>query len=250
MGDLTLYARPGWGSAITEAQLAWLGSPVTIRDVGDVFMDEAARKTLAEINPLAQLPTLVLADGSVLTESAAITLWLDERAAAEGRPRLAPDPGDPLRPAFLRWLIFLVANVYPTFTFADDPRRFVEVEAAQAPFRASVDAYAKRLYLMLEWAAGRPWFLGERMTAIDIYLCVMTRWRPRREWFSGHAPGLHAIAEGLDAHPLLSLCGREIFQPDGPNRGQGRTKPRANQSVRPRTAGLKTLRRRASPPAA
>ena len=28
---------------------------------------------------------------------------------------------------------------------------------------------------------GAPWFLGERMSALDIFLCVMTRWTPKRD---------------------------------------------------------------------
>jgi hypothetical protein len=31
----------------------------------------------------------------------------------------------PERAKFLRWLVFIVANIYPTFTYADDPSRFV-----------------------------------------------------------------------------------------------------------------------------
>ena len=53
-----------------------------------------------------------------------------------------PAPGAPERAAFLRWLVFLVANIYPTFTYADDPARFVSVNAARDPFRAATDAYA------------------------------------------------------------------------------------------------------------
>jgi GST-like protein len=42
------------------------------------------------------------------------------------------------------------------------------------------------------------------MSIIDVYVCVMTRWRPRREWFAKHAPKLAAIAAALDADPRLA----------------------------------------------
>jgi GST-like protein len=122
-----LYARPGWGSTLIEAQLAWYALPYLIEEVDDLFASAAARQKLAEVNPLAQIPTLVLPDGTVMTESAAITLHLADVA---GSDELVPTPGDPLRPTFLRWLVFLVANLYPTFTYADDPSRFVAGEAA------------------------------------------------------------------------------------------------------------------------
>jgi GST-like protein len=108
-----------------------------------------------------------------------------------------------VRPAFLRWLVFLVANIYPTFTYADEPARFVPGEAAQQGFHENVDAYALRLWGQVEEAAGTPWFLGDRFSALDIYLCVMTHWRPRRGWFEANCPRLSAIAKSADAEPRL-----------------------------------------------
>ncbi len=204
-----LFARPGWGSMLTEIQLGWYGLPVEIEEVGDLFASAEARARLGAINPLAQVPTLILPDGAVMTESAAITLYLAE---AMGRGDLVPAPGDTLRPAFLRWLVFLVANIYPTFTFADDPARFVPDEAARAGFRAQVDAYAERLWRVMESEAGAPWFLGERFTALDLYIAVMTRWRPRRAWFAEHCPRLTDIALATEALPGLA----EVWQRNFP----------------------------------
>lgn len=194
MDRMRLYGEPGWGSAIVELQLAWYAIDYEFEAVGNLFKEERARAKLVDINPLAQVPTLVLADGSVMTESAAITLLLAERA---GDDSLVPSPGSAERAAFLRWLVFLVANIYPTYTYGDDPSRFVEAEAARQAFRQSVDAHARRLYLQLEAVADTPWFLGERFSAIDIYLCVMTNWRPNPPWFVDNAPKLYAAAQGV-----------------------------------------------------
>ncbi|KAA2235499.1 glutathione S-transferase family protein [Salinarimonas soli] len=201
MAPFTLYGRTGWGSALVEAQLTRLGLDYDFRPVGDVFKDEAARVALAAVNPLAQVPTLVLPDGAIMTESAAITLHL---ADLTGRDDLVPGPAAPERAAFLRWLVFLVANIYPTFTYGDEPERFVALEAARRPFREAADAYAERLYRVVEGAAGAPFFLGERFSALDIYVGVMTRWRPKRPWFARNAPRLHAIATRVDAMPDLA----------------------------------------------
>jgi GST-like protein len=195
-----LFGRPGWGSALTELQLGWYGLPYRLEEVGDLFESAEARQRLAQVNPVAQLPTLVLPGGTVMTESAAITLHL---ADITGSHELVPEAGDPNRPRFLRWLVFLVANIYPTFTYADDPARFVTGEAAQAAFRESVDAYALRLWGMVEGEATPRWFLGERFSALDIYIAVMTRWRPRRPWFAEHSPRLSAIALAAEKQPKL-----------------------------------------------
>lgn len=199
-GRYTLWGRPGWGSALVEAQLDWYGLPFDYETVGDLFKDPDARAGLEKINPLAQVPTLVMPDGSVMSESAAITLLL---ADVTGSDSLVPAPAAPERAAFLRWLVFLVANIYPTFTYADDPARFVAVNNARDPFRAATDAYAQRLWRQVEGAAGAPWFLGERFSALDIYIGVMTRWRPRRGWFETETPRLFAIARKADQRPEL-----------------------------------------------
>jgi len=157
---------------------------------------------------VAQVPTLILPDGQVMTESAAITLYLADIA---GHAELVPAPGDAIRPAFLRWLIFLVANIYPTFTYADDPARFVPTAAAQKGFRANVDAYAQRLWRQVDASVGQPWFFGERFTALDIYIGAMTRWRPRRAWFAAECPRLHAIGVGVDSEPRIATVWRRNF---------------------------------------
>ena len=196
-----LYGRPRWGSAIVEAQLAWYGLPFAFEPVGDLFKEPDARTRLEKVNPLAQVPTLVMPDGSVMSESAAITLLL---ADLTGKDTLVPGPGAPERAKFLRWLVFLVANIYPTFTYADDPARFVAVNTARDPFRAATDGYAQKLWRQVSGAAGAPWFLGERFSALDIYTGVMSRWRPKRGWFELETPRLFAIARRVDQRPELA----------------------------------------------
>ena len=203
MGKMRLFGEPGWGSAIVEAQLDWYGLPYDFERVGDLFKSAESRQRLSAVNPLAQIPTLVLADGTVLTESAAITLHLAELTGSDS---LVPSAGDAARVPFLRWLVFLVANVYPTYTYGDEPARFVDGAEAAQSFRSHVDAYAKKLYSQLESAAGAPWFLGERFSALDIYICVMTRWRPKREWFATITPNLAAIAARTEQVPQLTAC--------------------------------------------
>lgn len=196
-----LYQMPGWGSAIVEAQLVFYGLPHELVEAGDIYEDAAARNTLAQLNPLAQVPTLVLPSGEVMTESAAMTLYLADVA---GSGALVPEPGAAERAAFLRWLVFLVANIYPCFTFADVPTRYVaDAEAAKA-FRAAVDERAKVLWREVEAAAGAPWFLGQRFSALDIFAGVMSHWRPRPAWFAAEAPKLAAIARRVQARPDMA----------------------------------------------
>lgn len=205
-----LHGRRGWGSALIEAQLDAYGLPWRFEDSGDLFDSADARERLRPLNPMAQVPVLVLPDGRALVESAAITLHLADRT---GSDLFVPGPSARERAEFLRWLVFLVANIYPTFTYADDPARFVKTEGAAKPFRAEVDAYAQRLWGVVEGAAGAPWFLGARFSALDLYLAVMTNWRPRRAWFEENAPRIAAIAKAADALPALAPALQRNFPP-------------------------------------
>ena len=87
----------------------------------------------------------------------------------------------------------------------------MSVNAARDPFRAATDAYAQRLWRQVESEAGSPWFLGERFSALDIYINVMTRWRPKRGWFEGETPRLFAIARRADAQPELKAVWKRNY---------------------------------------
>lgn len=188
---LILFSHKGWGSVLAEAMLELAGIPYRIELV-DMTKADAAMEKLRAANPLAQIPTLVLPDGTVMTESAAIALHLNDLAPQAG---LVPPPGDPARPAFLRWLVYLVAAVYPTFTYGDFPSRWVDDGPAAELLRASTDRHREWLWRQLEsQIEPGPWFLGQGFSALDVYIAAMTRWRPQRAWFAEHCPKLHSVA--------------------------------------------------------
>ena len=197
----SLFAVKGWGSVIAEAAFAFAGVPYRLDHV-DFEQPGPALDRLRAANPLCQLPTVILPDGRVMTESAAIILHLAEHAPAEAG--LVPPAGAAYRPEFLRWLIFLVAAVYPTFTYGDDPSRYVEGEEARRGLRASTDALRKQLWRQMEAASGAPYFLGAERSAIDIYIWAMTHWRPGAAWFAQECPKLTAIAATLDRDEKLA----------------------------------------------
>jgi len=143
-----------------------------------------------------------------MAESAAISIHLAETAGAEP---LLPAAGDPARPQALRWLLFLVTTIYPTFAFGDDPSRYVALEAARQPFRTATAEARKRYWRMAEPVADQPWFLGRRFLVLDIYVAVMTRWHPKRPWFAEHCPKLTAIAQATEALPRLAAVFKRNF---------------------------------------
>lgn len=190
----------GCGSAIVEAALVLAKIPYD-REEANYEKTEGHDKLVAAGNPLAQVPTVTLPDGTVMTESAAIILYIDGLVPELG---LVPAVRDPLRRDALRWLMFLVAAVYPTFTYGDDTSKWVgDAVDANDKLRESTDEHRQSLWRLVEGAVRGPWFLGEQPSALDLYVAVMTRWRPRRAWFAEHCPRLHAIAVEVDRDPRL-----------------------------------------------
>src|SRR5262249_19465664 len=178
----------GCGSTIVEAALVLCDIAYEREELD--YTNPEQRAKLAAVNPLAQVPALVMPDGGVMTESAAIVLHLDELVPEAG---LLPSPRDPLRRDALRWLVFIVAALYPTWTYGDEPAKWAGPE-----LRESTDAHRKKLWQQLEGEARGPWFLGPRFSALDVYISIMTRWRPGRAWFAESCPKLAAIAGVLD----------------------------------------------------
>lgn len=75
MAALTLYGSAGSGSAAVEMALQAAGQPYRVVRAS-TWESDSAQAELRRVNPLGQIPTLVLADGTVLTESAAILIHL------------------------------------------------------------------------------------------------------------------------------------------------------------------------------
>jgi GST-like protein len=197
-GTHRLLGCKGCGNTIIEAAFAIDGIPLELEEV-DYSPGSPTRERLLAVNPLGQVPALILPDGRVLTESLAILHYLDD---IEPGARFIPQPGDAHRAAFYRWIVFLVAAIYPTFTYGDDPGKWVANEEGAKQLKESTDRHREACWLQVESVAGEPWFLGERFSAIDLYLAVMTRWRPGILWFAKRTPKIAAIAKraaALDA---------------------------------------------------
>jgi GST-like protein len=199
-GAHRLLGSKGCGNAIVEAAFALAGVPLEHEEV-DYTPGSPTRERLLEVNPLGQVPALILPDGRALTESLAMLHYLDD---LEPGAALIPPPGDRTRAAFYRWSVFLVAAIYPTFTYGDDPRKWVASEEGSKELRESTNRHRETLWMQAEAAAGEPWFLGERRSALDLYLAVMTRWRPGILWFAKRTPKLAAIAKRAGQLPAVA----------------------------------------------
>jgi glutathione S-transferase len=114
-------------------------------------------------HPDKKVPALV-DDGVLVTESAAIVLYLTDKFPAAG---VGPVVGDPLRGPYLSWLAYYAGVMEPVATIefaglADNP-------AVMRTFRGRAEMNERVLSAL---RAG-PWVLGERFSGADILVASM-----------------------------------------------------------------------------
>lgn len=177
MREHMLYWGPNMGSAAAQAIAACAGLPPTLRQINFGHGEHRNPEYLA-INLVRKVPALGLSDGSILTESAAILLYLCELTPEK---TLFLAIGDPTRPAALRWLFFMASDLYATMVLNYHYDDFeADGVGVPAPIRAKArDDLADQFAVLEKHAlADKTWINGTRMEALDIYAAMILSWRP------------------------------------------------------------------------
>lgn len=195
MSNPRLYGVPGSGAMICEAAFALANIEIDIVDLtwSDVGWES---KSLQHLNMLGQVPVLEFASGEVLTETNAILHWIHSQEPEIGLILSSENVG---YVKFLRWLMFLNASVYPTFTYGDVPQRWVDNDPkASELLRQGTENHRKTLFEYMEKDASTPYFMGDKLCAIDLYLWMMCHWSPGEEWFQRACPNIFATRTNIE----------------------------------------------------
>ena len=124
---LTLFGLAGSGSAAVEMALERCAVPHRVLRASSREL-RSAQVELRRANPLGQIPTLQLEDGSVLTESAAILVHLGPIHPASNL--LPAASGD--RAQAVRGPVYIAASCYAAIGVIDSPERWcAQGDAAQ-----------------------------------------------------------------------------------------------------------------------
>ncbi|MDM0001600.1 glutathione S-transferase family protein [Variovorax sp. J22P240] len=197
----TLYGAPGSGATPVYAALSLIGVPVKLVDVAP-WEGDSEREKLDPVNPMRQVPVLVLPSGEIMTESAAILIWLGDRYPEAA---LAPRPDDPSRAQYLRWMAFVSGAIYAMYWVRDDPSRLADSPDAEAVVaERSAERIAQCWRIMdAQMPHGPRYLLGDRLSVLDLYVTVVSRWQPRRLRFYREAPRMAEVVRRVDAEPRL-----------------------------------------------
>lgn len=177
------------GSALAEIFLKLAGIPFTIEEL-PWEKRETWVSFLKDTNQISQVPTLIIGDNKVLTESLGIAVHCNEKGAG-----IIPTGENHVM--FWQWALFIVANIYPTFHYFDNMETIARLNEEIEYSKEKILKKRKKYWLILEEKSARDWFLGNQYTAIDIYISVMINWQPGHEWFRVNCPKLFKIYENV-----------------------------------------------------
>ena len=198
-----LFYAPGSAAMGTRVMLEEIGAPYELIE-STIDMVKPRPPEQMAINPNGWLPVLKWED-SAIYECAAITVFLCDRHPAAG---LAPALDDPTRGLYLQTLVYFSNSVQNAFQLNYYPDRFADTpEGEPSAQRRGIRRLRETWSLINDQIGDNRWMLGERFSALDIYLFMLTTWlRPSR----GHPtvsefPNVERIAQSVLPRDSIQL---------------------------------------------
>lgn len=193
---LTLYGTKGSGAAAIEAALVRAGLAYTPVDAAR-WNPGPGFNALLRVNPLGQIPTLVLADGLVLTESAAILIHLGLTAP----PGLLLPNEASARARAIRGLVYIAANCYAAISVIDYPERWCEPcdDAMKERIRAGTRARLHQHWQLFADEFGIGFDAGSP-GVLELLAAVVSKWAGARAHLQAQRPAFHAQLLRVEQH--------------------------------------------------
>ncbi|KAJ3379685.1 hypothetical protein HDU80_002333 [Chytriomyces hyalinus] len=177
MSNVTLYYTPtscGAANFIAAHRAGILGSKLNAYQVDmqthKVLTGPKAGVDFYAINPKGNVPTIVLADGTLLNENGATLQWIADNAVTP----VAPANGTPQRYVLQSKLSWIASELQGLVAGLFDP-------AATMEAREYLTAkYHLKLQFLndVELADGRKFYVGNAFTVADSYLYIVLSWSP------------------------------------------------------------------------
>jgi glutathione S-transferase len=186
--SIVLYHHPYSRAAGVLWMLEEVGVDYTLHPI-DIMKGAQKAPDVTALNPMGKLPILT-DDGTVVTESAAIGLYLADRYAYG---RLAPLVNDPKRATYLRWSFFAPSVIEPGSMAK-------QAGWAYKPSQAGWGDYAAMLCAMESAIGDRPFILGDTFSMADVIFGGTLRFMLRFQMIEPR-PVFSAYADRLAQRP-------------------------------------------------
>jgi glutathione S-transferase/GST-like protein len=201
-----LYWAQGSGAMAPQALFEEIGAEYE-KIVIDFEKEEHKSDEFLSVNPMGQIPALVLPDGTLMTETAAMLVQIVDR---HPEAKLAPLAGSAERARFARWLFFLASNVYPTtLRFYYSERYSTDPDAAEGIKAAAANDLDDQFGILDDALDPGPYLLGETYSAVDIMLWMLVQWHPDLTRLSEKAPRVVRAAKLVQERPAIARTWQE-----------------------------------------
>jgi glutathione S-transferase len=189
---MRLYSMPGTCSLATSIALREAGIPFELVKVSHHTHKTADGVDLNEINSKGYVPALLLDNGELLTENAALLSYIADLNPAA---KLAPPNGTLERYRVSEWLAFINSELHKGFSplFAPDASPDMKQYAR--------NLLTKRVGWLADKLGSKPYLLGEQFTVADAYLFVVLSWSSHVAFDLTPWPNLRAFLERVAARP-------------------------------------------------
>ena len=183
-----------------------LSPHIVLREAGLDFsiekVDLATKKTetgddFLAVNPKGQVPTLLLNDGSILTEGVAIVQYL-----ADQKPdrQLMPEQGTPARYHALEWLNYIATELHKGFSPLFNPKTPDDFKAVTR------EALSKKFAYVNESLKDNQFLLGARFSVADAYLFTVMGWAKALKFDLSALTELNAYLDRVAARPAVDAA--------------------------------------------
>ncbi|MEE4244630.1 MAG: glutathione S-transferase [Kangiellaceae bacterium] len=142
-----------------------------------IFVDKSVNfqksNDYLKLNPAGRIPTLI-DNGQAIFESPAICIHL-----AEQYPEfhLIPPLGDQSRPLFFQWLAYLNNTLQAELMIRYYPEKHtIDLSTTDSIIAAQDERIAEALSVINDQLTDRNYLLGDKLTACDYFLFMLSEW--------------------------------------------------------------------------
>ncbi|GAA5216233.1 glutathione S-transferase family protein [Corallincola platygyrae] len=193
---ITLYGFPRTRSLRVSWTLEELEFPWQYQLV-DLRKGEHKQAEFLAINPFAKIPALK-DDDLVLTESAAICMYLAEKAG-----KLLPESGSPESGKHHQWVTYITNEIeQPLWTMAKHSFALPEDMRQESVRDVAAWEFEKAVAVAEQWLGDNEYLLGEQFTVADILLTHTLNWALKSQ--QTLPPKLALYRKRCSARPALS----------------------------------------------
>ncbi len=189
---------------------AAMGTRVLLEEVGVAYQlietsiekGEARSDEHLRLNPNGWVPVLIRGDWS-MHEASAIAIYLTDAYPDAG---LGPAPADPGRALFLQTLVYFSNTVQTAFQQHYYPERFVENAACIDSARTRAARRLRDVWQLVDdQLEDRDWVLGDRFSAADVHLYMLSTWFDPEAAHPTVAefPNVARVASNTEARPSV-----------------------------------------------